>query len=417
MGILTSYSWRVKASVFALLCVGGAHAQINIGTTNASDGAIDLTSQSLTLNLGEAANAAWDAPAPVAGKGVYDASRWAVVYKLSSLNIDAGYALLFRRHPSGAPVVILVQGNATINGLISLNANQTEDAPGPGGFFGGLAGEGANIGSAGLGPGGGFMNPNVNDLGGHGSFGVAGAIESQRAAPGALYGMPNLLQLIGGSGGGAALGGSTHWRGGHGGGAMLLAVRGTLTLNGQIVANGSSFSFNAGSGSGGAIRVIANSINFGSNHTLSAQPGTLSSTTGLGRIRIEANTTINMPNAIPTASISLPGSNARLWPAASDPTVRINTINNTAVPAEPRGQLRNIDVAFETASSIPVDIATTNTPTDGSWRVELRGVTRFGQSVTYTATLVGGNQASAVWRVTLPAFSGLQSVQPRVVKI
>lgn len=408
-----SYTLTVLSS-FTLAST--AFAQLNIGTTDASDGALSVVSSTRTLNLAEAAPALWNAPAPVPGKGVFDTARWAVVYKLSSLSIDSSSTLNFLNHPSGAPVVLLIQGNATIDGIVNVSALATADTPGPGGFYGGLAGDGTTIGSAGLGPGGGAAATASGDAGGNGSYGTVGLVGSPQAPAGSTYGMPNILQLIGGSGGGANFTGGIHYGGGHGGGAILLVVRGTLTMNGQILANGGQGS-SGGSGSGGAVRLIANSIQFGSNHSLSAQGANNFTVAGAGRIRVEANSTIGLPASNPVASLVTPGLNARVWPAATDPSVRISTINGTVIPAEPRGQLRNIDLAFETASSVPVDIITTNTPVDGSWRVELRGVNRFGAAVVYTATLIAGNQGSATWRVTLPPFSGVQSLQPRVVKV
>jgi len=104
----------------------------------------------------------WDANNSAnAGKGIYDAAKWAVVFKYTSVTIDAGATLTFTNHASRAPVVWLVSGNVTIAGNVRLNgasavASPGLAEPGPGGFRGGMSYFTPGVaGSAGLGPGGG----------------------------------------------------------------------------------------------------------------------------------------------------------------------------------------------------------------------------------------------------------------------
>ena len=85
-------------------------AQINVGS-DGSDGAL-VVSANLTIDLSEAASGpgiAWDTPSPVPGKGVYDPDQWAVVFKYSSVTINANRTVTFVNHPSNAPVVWLVE--------------------------------------------------------------------------------------------------------------------------------------------------------------------------------------------------------------------------------------------------------------------------------------------------------------------
>ena len=148
---------------------------------------------SVQIDLGLAANGAWNNPG--SGNGVYDTDKWAVVYKFSSVNIPNGVTVSFKNHPSHAPVVWLVQGNVTINGIVNI-AGQEAATPdptlgllpresGPGGFRGaafGPSGRGSGYGPGGAGPSG-YTT-------GHGQYLTA-------------YGNPQIIPLIGGSGGGS----------------------------------------------------------------------------------------------------------------------------------------------------------------------------------------------------------------------
>ena len=85
----------------------------------------------------------WDSVSPVPGRGIYDPNKWAVVFKYSSVNVGSGKTVSFINHPSGAPVVWLVQGNVTIAGTVSVNGQDRMDngeyaVGGPGGFRGSM---------------------------------------------------------------------------------------------------------------------------------------------------------------------------------------------------------------------------------------------------------------------------------------
>ena len=106
---------------------------------------------------------------------------------------------------------------------------------------------------------------------------------------GKAYGNDALLPLIGGSGGGGGASGAIFHGagGGGGGGAILVAVSGRLELTGSILANGGSggkikkvilserLDANGcgGSGSGGAVRLTATTLN--GNGEISVNGGTL----------------------------------------------------------------------------------------------------------------------------------------------
>jgi hypothetical protein len=203
------------------------------GSTGA-DGLLDLTSGDQAIQL------------PPSGTLNY-----------ATINIPAGRTLKFLPNANNTPVTLLVQGAATIAGTIDISANGQN--PGPGGFAGG------DPGSAGAGAGGG---PALN-------FCQSGP----NCQGGTWVGPLSLVPNTGGSGGGgiAASGCSTYVdphaiAGGGGGGAITIASSGSISVSGSIKADGASnqtscfngvfFGFATGtSGSGGAIRLVANAMN------------------------------------------------------------------------------------------------------------------------------------------------------------
>jgi hypothetical protein len=58
---------------------------------------------------------------------VYDADKWAVVFKYTSVNILGGKKLTFKNHATRAPVVWLVSGNVTISGTVDLSGGSADN--------------------------------------------------------------------------------------------------------------------------------------------------------------------------------------------------------------------------------------------------------------------------------------------------
>lgn len=348
-----------------------------------SDGILTVTANRV-IDLSLASTGDWDAPGATLGNGVYDPAKWAVVFKYSKVNI-AGGTLSFINHPSGAPVVWLVDGDAvgdgdvTITGNLSLNgspetlgwqgSNTGYASGGPGGFASGFnrftTGQ---LGSAGFGPGGGHWAANGNTIVGAGSHATTGAGSSGPtywAHPDALRCLP----LIGGSGGTAFNNGA----GGAGGGAILIATRGTVTLNGSVSANGGGGVSSGYGGAGGAIRLIADQV-LGSG-ALFANP---TNQGGQGRRRIEVRTNLNLPSWVPDAVSTqggVTGGIATLWPLpANDFKVKIVSIAGRDVPAEPlhRHTFPNTDLSLGVAGPSYVVIETQNVTSDKIVRLRVR---------------------------------------------
>jgi hypothetical protein len=112
---------------------------------------------------------------------------------------------------------------------------------------------------------------------GGGAYGGRGGV-GDGAYPGDIYGAANAPDRIGSGGGGT---GGTPGYGGNGGGAILLAVDGTLTVNGTLSANGDKSNSRSGGGSGGSVWLAATTLT-GSGAILADGGVVYSTTTGGG---------------------------------------------------------------------------------------------------------------------------------------
>ena len=302
---------------------------------------------------------------PVPRRGLYDASEWAVVYNYTTIDIPAGVTVTFHNHPKGAPVVWLASGDVIIAGTVSLDgADGSNDPgssyaiPGPGGFSGGIRRLG---GSAGFGPGGGGASSIVGIDGGGGGYGAAGT--PSEGLGGVIYGTASIVPLIGGSGGGA---GCAQTAGGAGAGAILIGSSGAITLEstGRIFATGGLAGplngiCDAGSGSGGGIRLITNIIS--GTGILRARGGTATSAGGFGRIRVEATSNMLEDRGDPPFSTGLPGS---VFPEATAPSLRVTAVNGKLVPLDPLATVASGDVAFFSDVPVTIDIEALNLPAE-----------------------------------------------------
>lgn len=403
---------RGTATVFAYLFSVAALAQLNI-PSDGSDGAFSYTNlyDPYTFDLSQAVTANWDAPSPNPGKGVYDPNLWAVVYKFSSMNVVTNNSIRFTPHPSGAPVVFLVQGNATLTGSWQLSgANHAGTAlslPAPGGFRGG-AGLSILAGSAGFGPGGGNYTPGAK--GGAGSHSTLGT-----GLAGALYGNPRCIPLIGGSGGSGH--GNRGTGGCSGGGAILIACGGTLAINsGGIYCNGGTGNYDdQAGGSGGSIRLISQTLTCAG--TLSAQGGYgQANTGGQGRIRIEAVDRTLTGSVLPTPSLATPPETPQIWPDSTTPQLQISAVAGIGVPADPRANLYQPDVELSGGGDKVVTVLATNVPVDGTWVVQVRMTPRNGKESFATCTYVSGNQGLSTWQCTLNFDAGAAAMIARAYK-
>ena len=275
----------LRIAITALACAAGllqVNAQGFTSGSTGSDGPLNITTNT-TLDL------------PTNG-----------VFNYTTITVDQGATLGFRRNLLNTPVHLLASGAVIINGTINVSGsatlgNFTGGAGGPGGFDGGAGGilttGQALPGGAGQGPGGGRSGVGghtaANEAGG-GSYGTRPEVAVD-ARDGQTYGSPLLIPLIGGSGGGGT-DGNKDIGGGGGGGAILIASSTIIRINstGAILSRGGAIvTPNRGNGgSGGAIRLVAPRVyGLGTlNVRGSGFGGSLDSggASGAGRIRIDS---------------------------------------------------------------------------------------------------------------------------------
>lgn len=392
---------------------GLAQAAITV-PSDGSDGDLVINANT-SIDLSLAVEGSWDQAGN--GNGVYDPDQWAVFFKYSSVTVNGSRTLRFINHPSGAPVVWLVQGDVMIFGTINIdgedgaatNTVETFATPGPGGFRGGKASGPTGPESAGQGPGGGQVNP--DGAAGAGSYATVGG----GAFAGALYGNTGLFPLIGGSGG---AGTNATKGGGAGGGAMLIATSGTVTVDGNIFARGGvgGNGFNAidgGSGSGGAVRIVAGSM--GGNGVISARGGQGSDgveTGGDGRISVEAESYSYAGTMEPLNAFTMAADPLRIVQDTTTPSVRILTVGGEPVDVDPRARftLSSTDVALGSEATQTVTIIGENIPSTS--QVTLR-IVRVGNTTSeiVPASFVSETGTTSTWTADVVVAGGFSSLQ------
>lgn len=408
----SAWSWRALLGVGLLLSPQSARADIAVPGADGSDGALNITSNT-TMDLSQAVAANWDTASPQPGKGVYDAQKWAVVYKYSSVNVAAGATLTVANHPSRAPVVWLVSGNVTISGTVRLDGGATvvgqTSEPGPGGFRGGAGTADFNaIAGNGLGPGGGG---NFEGIFGRNGNGGSHAALGSGGAPRPVYGNPVILPLLGGSGGG----GSTHGNasGGAGGGAILIAATGTVTISGTVSVRGGNGLVANGGGSGGAIRVVCGTL--AGTGSLDARGGINGHPGGEGRIRLEAQSgggSLVLTPGVPVEPASNP---ALVWAPETVSGIRVVSVGSNAVPADPRASLgpAPADLRFDSAAPLTVTIETRNVETANA-TVKLLVRPKYGDGMDVEASFASGTTETALWTAQVSVPQGFSAMQARV---
>ncbi|MBK8164544.1 MAG: hypothetical protein IPK64_01125 [bacterium] len=407
--------------VVAMLSLAGTASAVMDVPSGGWDQALNITANT-TIDLSQAITGTWDTqPAGyVAGKGIYDPEKWAIVFHYTSVTVASGVTLKFTNHPANPPVVWLVEGAVLINGVVNLNGQYMNDGVngeaigGPGGFKGGRRGTADGGNGGGFGPGGGTRAAANGQNAGGGGYGTAGG--STSVPGGATYGNVAILPLIGGSGGGG-----TYVRngGGGGGGAILVAAQLSIGVVGQLTAIGGGCQTSGGSGSGGAIRLIAPEVHCSGSILATGGP-TTGGVGGKGRIRIEANLQdLNGYLDPATASVVDPGDTPLFWPESSTPMVRVVSLNGIPVPSDPRGSLvyPHHDTFLSGAGDVTTVLEAANFPIDGTLEVYIvkQGGART-QLPTSSVTLIGGSSALSTWQAVFPAVNnGMYAIQARAV--
>lgn len=299
--------------------------------------------------------------------------------------IGYGLTVRFIRNAGNTPVTLLVNGDVNIGQSVTLTVAGDDGASGstnvlgkggiggPGGFRGGDGGyqlvNFGRIGGAGLGPGGGAGGTDTYYNSGHG----AGAT---------FVGAPDLLPLVGASGGGGGAStdiaaGCAGGGGGGGGGALLIAANGTITITGQIVADGASggtwgnasCASAGGGGAGGAVRLLATTIG-GAGQVFARAGGGYGTQSQPGSIRLEAlNNNLTVGSTTPLAARAA-GPGPVVNPVT--PSVAITSVGGQPVPQPPQGGLGNVDLVLAAPGSTDIALSTSGVPTGTTVNVTVK---------------------------------------------
>jgi hypothetical protein len=336
------------------------------------------------------------------------------IYHYTSVNIPAGVTVSFIPNAKNTPVVWLVQGVCEINGAVDVSGEWKDrtistigGVGGPGGYGGG---NGGTVASSGQGPGGGL--PGRPELGlGHGSFGTVGEVV---ALAGGIYGNRYLVPFVGGSGGGGFATPAYSAGGGGGGGAVLIVASQQVNLSGGIYARGGQgasiegFLFpSAGTGSGGAVRLV--SPRFVGRGTIDATGGSglSSGKGGQGRVRLDVVENLfggtilgQFTQGFQPIILPVPGQGIQL---------AIASVADGRVPANPSSSLANpaVIVPAQQANSVPVVVQCFNVPLNTSITVTAKPAN--GAVVSASGLNSSGTAAAstATVNLNLPRGSGI----------
>lgn len=345
------------------------------------------------------------------------------VFHFTSITIGQSTTLRLRanRMRSQRPVVFLVSGAVTIDGVLDLSGalghsnddvvNRGPSEPGPGGYPGGAGAKAGDVAQPGAGPGGAGVGATTT------AFGCPAAYSAQPSVnnagfPGhcptatAIYGNTALQPLVGGSGGSGGKAGTSLPGGGGGAGGGAIRICSDTSISGTFVrinANGggggnataaAGGGLQGGPGSGGAIHLQAPTVGSVFSVTATGGGSQQSDIASNGRIRIDANNVVSTANISP-APLLAPFAAV---PLPTPPTVRILSINGVNVATVPKNNPAAPDVTINTAGSVPIVVQTTNVPNGTTARFFI-STDAASADIVQTAVV---NSNSATLNVALP---------------
>lgn len=379
-------SWLSKflSLLLVMLSCMSATAQVNSGS-NGSDGAFNPTGN-VTINMADHPDG---------------------IYHYTSVDIPSGVTVTFTPNANNTPVVWLVQSVCIINGTVNLSGQAGTGSGGAGGPGGYRGGNGGAIPTAGQGPGGSPAGSGGSSVPGGASFGALGqrGFQGAQGLAGQVYGNQYLLPLIGGSGAGGQTGGGGG--GGGGGGALLIAASGSLTINGQVIANGAN---GYSAGSGGGIRLVSGALNGAGAIITAGGTGANSpygGAGGLGRVRFDAYQN-NFGGQV--TGVLTQGFQPIIIPASGQGVqLAIQSIGGVSVAGNPNGVLANPDVILPAQQANPMNVVVncSNLPMNTTITVTVRPAN--GADIVATGTNSSGTQtaSTATIPVTMPRGGGI----------
>jgi len=372
---------------------------IEIPEADGSDGVLN-PSVNLQIDTRLAATTNWYLASPASGDGIYDPVKRVVVYKYTSVNIPTNVTMSFIANETSAPIVWLVDGDVTINGTLNLSASGS--TAGAGGFVARPVNRNTMVGGSGYGGGTGIeVEARHHEESSSGSLGDARA-----------YGNATLIPLYGGSNGGArSFSGSP----GGGGGAILIAATGSITLEGSITAKGvgsGGFSDKV-PGSGGAVRLVSEKLS--GSGTIDVRGTNVS---GKGRIRLEAKTDISFfdvyfSTAGPRVSKAVADDRPVTVQPDTFPSCTILSVDSAQAPTDPLASLTTPDIQVPTSTNVTVEIEVRNAePTTST--VELRICPGPSAVQFFPAIFVSGDINQSLWEVQFAFPSGVSRLQAQL---
>lgn len=372
------------------------------------------------------------------------------ILNFTTVTIPTGVTVTFAPNTANTTVTILATGDVNIAGTISVNGSNglalssggsmvnAGGIGGPGGFPGGSGGMRAANNTApfdGEGPGGGtccyiFQYYGTWYFGQGGSYGANPSFTS-------------LIPLFGGSGGSGGYSSSSYTgaSGAGGGGAILISSSTQIVISGSITANGGvggkntiwqiagcgggscyyDYSNTGGSGSGGAIRLVAPTISgTGSLQAVGGGPsgytlyGSDANTSGKpGMIRLEAfsQSFTGSSSPVPYTSLTPGPSGTGSNPALANlPALTFASIGAVPAPSVPGGSYSSADVNLPqgTTNPVPVTLAASNIPVGTVFTVRL--IPQFASSTSYSTSASTGTFSSSTASVPVTFPSGQISV-------
>ena len=344
------------------------------------------------------------------------------VFHCTTVNVANNVSLEFTRNALNTPVYILATGDVSISGIIRLSGRDSSTLAGaiggPGGFDGGTGSRDPSVpAGSGGGPGGGAKGVWISSS--QRTGGKGGSYKTlDNTGSGVIYGNHLLLPLMGGSGGGGGHGNSqgTVHGGGGGGGAILIAsntrISFPISASGRIHALGGSYqnppdtnSIQAGSGSGGAIRLVAPIINGRVEFNVMGGGGA----GGSGRIRIDTldHSALNFVSGTP--QFTQPDTIGSVMVVFPNPLPKL-TIANAAGTAVAENASGPVSVILPAGTNPSQTIQVRARDFGSVVPIRVRLVPESGDATTYDATIDNtvNNPATTNVPVTLPINTGVR---------
>jgi hypothetical protein len=173
----------------------------------------------------------------------------------------------------------------------------------------------------------------------------------------------------------------------------------TIEVTGAIHADG-GLGYARGDGSGGAIRLIAQTIQGEGAVSALSPPNSGNQAGGVGRVRLEACQLNRASLTAPPATVGLPTTVFLV----TNPTIRVTAIAGETVSSTPAGLLTQPDVSLPPAFTNPavISVSASNVAPGTTFRVVL--VPANGTNLVGSSTL-SGSYAASTGSVTMNVYT------------